>query len=86
MYERPEDLKADVGFDGNSGLLVHVVKPLKMWPKSIEVQLANQDAGNIFAIDGKFEVRKDASAKKLAIKAVGEWNRMVVTCKDGAIS
>src|SRR5829696_9219762 len=40
MYERPENFAPGSRFRGNSGLLIHVQKPHKVWPKSIEVQLA----------------------------------------------
>lgn len=87
MYERPEGLESDAGFDGNSGFLVHIQPPHKVWPKSVEVQLMNRDAGNIFAIGGsKFSGKKDAAAQKEAIKPVGQWNQEEVTCKDGAIT
>ena len=85
MYERPEGLELGSKFDGNSGLLLHIAKPHKVWPRSIEVQLANSDAGNIFAITGKFRGQKDPAAQKKAIKAVGEWNEEEVICKDGSI-
>jgi 3-keto-disaccharide hydrolase len=86
-YERPAGLESDEKFDGNSGLLVHIEPPHKVWPKCIEVQLANKDAGNIFAISGsQFKGGKDAAAQKRAIKPVGEWNQEEVTCKDGSIS
>jgi hypothetical protein len=86
-YDRPEELKSDAAFKGNSGLLVHVQKPHKVWPKSIEVQLANADAGHIFGIVGaKFQGKKDAAAQKRAIKPVGQWNLEEVTCHDGEIS
>ena len=84
-YERPENLKSDASFDGNSGLLIHIEGPDKLWPRCIEVQLMNADAGNILALGGKFQGAKDASAQKKAIKPVGEWNAEVVDCKDGAI-
>ena len=45
MYERPEGLEPGAKFNGNSGLLVHIVEPHKVWPKSIEVQLANSRRG-----------------------------------------
>jgi hypothetical protein len=85
MYERPEALKSDAAFKGNSGLLLHI-KEHKVWPESIEVQLFNVDAGNTFGIPpAKFKGKKDAEAQKRAIKPVGEWNSVEVTCKDGAI-
>lgn len=87
MYERPAGLSSDDAFDGNSGLLVHIEGPHKVWPKCIEVQLANQDAGHIFAINGaKFQGHKDSAAQKRAIKPVGQWNEEEVTCQDGNIT
>lgn len=86
MYERPAELASEAAFQGNSGLLLHIQEPHKVWPQSIEVQLFNADAGNIFAIFGsKFEGKKDAAAQKRAIKPVGEWNAEEVTCKEGQI-
>jgi hypothetical protein len=86
MYERPETLESEGLFNGNSGLLVHITGEHKVWPKCTEVQLANSDAGNIFAINGaKFTGKKDAEAQKKAIKSVGQWNAEEVTCKDGEI-
>ena len=87
MYERPADLTSDDKFNGNSGLLIHIDGPHKVWPKCVEVQLENKDAGHIFAINGsKFRGKKDADAQKRAIKPVGQWNQEEVTCKDGAIT
>ncbi len=45
----------------------------------------NRDAGNIFALGGKFQGKKDADAQKKAIKPVGQWNQEEVTCRDGTI-
>lgn len=87
LYERPEGLASDAKFAGNSGLLVHISGKHKVWPKCTEVQLANADAGNIFAIQGaKFQGKKDADAQKKAIKPVGQWNTEEATCRDGAIT
>jgi hypothetical protein len=84
-YERPDGLKADAAFRGNSGLLLHI-KEHKVWPESIEVQLMNADAGNTFGIPpAKFRGKKDAAAQKRAIKPVGEWNAVEVTCHEGSI-
>lgn len=86
MYERPAGLENEATFNGNSGLLVHIAGDHKVWPKCVEVQLANKDAGNIFAIGGaKFTGKKDAESQKKAIKPVGQWNVEEVTCKDGEI-
>jgi hypothetical protein len=86
-YERPEGLESDAKFRGNSGLLIHINGPDKVWPKCVEVQLANSDAGNIFAIFGaKFRGKKDPEAQKRAVKPVGQWNEEEVTCRDGKIT
>jgi hypothetical protein len=87
MYERPDGLGSDDAFDGNSGVLIHIVGQHKVWPQCVEVQLANKDAGHIFAINGsKFAGKTDKEAQKKAIKPVGQWNREEITCKDGSIT
>jgi hypothetical protein len=86
MYERPDSLESDAAFKGNSGLLLHIGEPHKVWPEAIEVQLMYTDAGNTFGIrPAKFQGKKDPDAQKKAMKPVGEWNEVEVTCKDGAI-
>lgn len=86
-YDRPENLTDDARFDGNSGLLLHIQKPHKVWPRSIEVQLMNADSGHTFAIFGaQFRGSKNAEAQKRAIKKVGQWNHLEVTCQDGRIT
>lgn len=87
MYERPEGYREGDRFDGNSGLLLHITGEHKVWPKCIEVQLANSDAGHIFAINGaSFSGKRDAEAQKRAIRPVGEWNREEVTCQGDRIA
>jgi hypothetical protein len=78
-------LKSEAAFRGNSGLLLHIANH-KVWPEAIEVQLMNADAGNTFGIPpAKFRGRKDAAAQRRALKPVGQWNAMEVTCQDGSI-
>lgn len=87
MYERPSDLVDDAKFEGNSGLLLHIEGPHKVWPKCVEAQLFNRDAGRTFAIQGaKFDGTHDKAAQQKAIKPVGEWNSEEVRCHDGAIT
>ena len=89
-YDRPAGLKPDAKFAGNSGVLIHIAGPDKVWPKSIEVQLANSDAGRIVGnqgakVTGDREDRAIGEARKSAVKPVGEWNQQEIVCKDGAI-
>lgn len=95
-FKRPEGLKDDKDFKGNSGCLVHIQEPHKVWPRSVEVQGMNSDHGHIFAVNMKGEkatkftssVKKEdmQKAQKDAIKPVGEWNTTEITCQDGKIS
>jgi hypothetical protein len=86
-YDRPERLESDAKFEGNSGVLIHIQPPHKVWPQCIEAQLYNKDAGRTFAINGsKFDGKPDPAAQKRAIKPVGEWNEEEITCKDGSIT
>ena len=91
-YERPSDLADDARFPGNSGVLIHIQEPHRVWPRCIQAQLMNADAGHTFAIGGA-TLRGDeraassrAEALKRAIKPVGEWNEMEVVCRDGSIA
>jgi hypothetical protein len=85
-YDRPEGLKSDAEFRGNSGVLVHIAKPPKVWPTCVQVQLAQFDPGAIFAVgDSKVQAGSDPPAQKSAVKLVGEWNEVQVTCQGGTI-
>jgi hypothetical protein len=86
-YERPESLKSDADFRSNSGLLLHIQGDAKVWPRSIEFQLANHEVGQIYPIDGaRFDGEWDAAAARRATRPVGEWNREEVTSRDGGLT
>ena len=86
-YDRPDDLTADSDFAGNSGLLLNIEGPAKVWPRSIEFQLMYREVGKIYRIGGsQLEGEWDQSAYDRAIKPVGEWNTMKVTSDDGAMT
>ncbi len=85
-YDRPADLKAEVDFRGNSGVLLHIVGPAKVWPTCVQVQLAQSDPGAIFPLgDAACEANADPEAQRKAIHPVGEWNRVEVTSRGGSI-
>lgn len=87
LYERPTDLTDDAAFKGNSGLLVSIATPHKVWPKSIEFQLMYREVGKIYQVSGgKLDGKWDGAAYKKAIKSVGQWNTMEVTSKDGTMT
>jgi hypothetical protein len=87
QYKRPAGLANEKDFKGNSGLLVHIQEPHKVWPKCIEVQGMNLQHGKIFPISGaKGEFKFDEAAHEKAVKPVGEWNTTEVICNDGEIT
>jgi Domain of Unknown Function (DUF1080) len=86
MYERPSELESDAKFRGNSGLLIHIQMPHEVWPKCVELQLLNAQAGAILPLKGtKCERTLDKEAQKRAIKPVGQWNQQEVSCQGGTI-
>lgn len=86
-YARPEKLEDDEKFSGNSGTLVHIQEPHKVWPKCVEVQGMNKAHGQIFAIGGaKGKFTFDGDALKKVRNKVGEWNTTEITSKDGVLT
>jgi hypothetical protein len=85
-YERPSDLVSDAAFRGNSGLLLHIQEPHKVWPRSIELQLQNSNAGAIIPIGGAKCQRTMLAPPARAVKPVGQWNEEEVTCREGTIA
>ena len=74
---------------GNSGVLLRVTGPDKIWPKTIEAQLQNGNAGDFWLMDGAAldtdPARTDPKAAnhrmkmKAAEKPAGEWNVYEIT-------
>jgi hypothetical protein len=87
-YKRPADLTDESKFLGNSGCLVHIQEPHKVWPKCVEVQGMNRDHGKLLFLQcKKIDENFDRAAKDKATKPVGEWNTTEITCAaDGSIS
>lgn len=86
---------------GNSGCLIHCSDPRRMnvWPKSIEVQLMKENAGDFWLIGETAEVNPDqialdkkgnTSRRRLNLtdgseKPLGEWNQMRILAKGNTI-
>jgi hypothetical protein len=91
-YDRPADLTDDTSFPGNGGVLLHITVPLlKEWPRSIEVDGKQTDAGKLIVHEKKrgeihLECTDDPSARKAALKPVGEWNTTLLRCENGQIT
>jgi hypothetical protein len=86
-YARPKGLTDEEKFDGNSGALIHIQKPHKVWPKCVEVQGMNREHGNTFGVGGaKGKFKFDKQALLDVRKPVGEWNTTEIICDGGAIT
>jgi hypothetical protein len=74
----------------NSGLLIHIQEPHKIWPKSVEPQGRYKDHGKLFFIGfpkgAKTEQKFDEKGQQKALKASDEWNTTEVTARgDGSV-
>jgi hypothetical protein len=81
---------------GNNGVLVHVTKPgaLGVWPQSLEVQLADKEAGDFWVIgttikidkpEGRIKDRRHINLSDGDEKRAGEWNKMEITCRGDEV-
>lgn len=74
----------------NSGCLLHIQEPHKVWPKSVEPQVRYMDHGKFYFIGfgkgDKTEQKFDEEAQKKALKPSYEWNTTEVTARaDGSV-
>lgn len=87
----------DPAHPGNNGVLVHASTPgvLGIWPKSIEVQLLNQNAGDFWIIGTELDVENEAARREGrrhknltddSEKPLGEWNHFEILCKGNEIT
>jgi len=79
----------------NSGILIHVSKPREIfvWPKSIEVQLAHQNAGDFWMIGESLTVagaepegRRWLKKAESSEKPPGEWNTAKIRCEADKVT
>ncbi len=80
---------------GNSGVLLRVTGPDKVWPRSLEAQLHSGSAGDIWNIGNvpMRSTRPECTKGRRTIKArlsnerpLGEWNRYEITLEGGNLS
>ncbi|MBI5094488.1 MAG: DUF1080 domain-containing protein [Candidatus Hydrogenedentes bacterium] len=81
------------GKPGNNGVLLHIQNEDKVWPKSIEAQLQDQNAGDFFVIDGSdFKEHINKEDRRVPKKApsnekpAGEWNKYEIVCDGNTIT
>lgn len=77
----------------NSGVLVHLAGPDKLWPSCLQVQMKVGAVGELIPMDSFKQAETLAAGAKSfpramrenPEKAVGEWNVMQVLCRDGVV-
>ncbi len=81
------------GKGGNSGVLLHIQAPDKVWPKSIESQLQHENGGDFYVIGGTTfkehvnkEERRVAKRHTSNEKPLGEWNTKEIVCQGDSIT
>jgi hypothetical protein len=78
---------------GNNGVLVHMSGEDKVWPRSLECQLASGNAGDFWVIGGfehaehakggkRVNGRRTVKLHESSEKPAGEWNQYDIICKD----
>jgi hypothetical protein len=75
----------------NSGVLLHLTEPDKIWPQCIEAQLQNQNAGDFIAMGGSSFAEKKEKNRVPKLhdtneKEPGQWNSYDITCKADTIT
>jgi hypothetical protein len=88
-FEPPQD-QADAE-KANTGVLVYINAPHRLWPLCLEVQGKYSEMGHIKA-NGRADaidaagVRDDEPARQKSRKPVGEWNSIEIVSRDGALA
>ncbi|MBE7560769.1 DUF1080 domain-containing protein [bacterium] len=80
------------GKPGNSGVLLHISGPDRVWPKCIEGQLMSGNAGDFYSIGGTTMKERPEGGrhipkkKESSEKPVGDWNSYDITCASDTIT
>ncbi|HET6201713.1 MAG TPA: DUF1080 domain-containing protein [Planctomycetota bacterium] len=86
-YEKPLGvLKDETRFEGDSGVLLFVNEPDKVWPKSLAVEGSFREAGAIRSMGIKATVKDDAAARKKARRPLAEWNATEIEVKGDKVA
>jgi len=95
--EKHRDYKLTVewrwpGKGGNNGVLVHVQEPDAVWPKSLEAQGQDGNAGDIWVIGGAdFREHQGVLGRRVkkqeasSEKPLGEWNTYTIIAKGDTL-
>jgi len=87
-FPRPDNLKDEAKFKGNTGFLIYVTGEHKLWPMCLEVQGKHIQMAAIKENGGAEPVKAedDDAARQKNRKPVGQWNSLEIVSKDGALT
>jgi hypothetical protein len=87
-FPRPENLKDDGKFKGNTGFLIYISGEQKLWPVCLEVQGKYIQMAAIKENGGAepVTVEDNEAVRNQSRKPVGRWNSLEIISKDGSIS
>ena len=87
-FPRPDTLKDEAKFKGNTGFLVYITGEHKLWPVCLEVQGKHVQMAAIKENGGAQPVTAtdDDAARQRARKPVGKWNQIEIVSREGALS
>ena len=87
-FPRPDNLKDETKFKGNTGFLIYLTGEHKLWPMCLEVQGKHVLMAAIKENGGAEPVKAedDDAARQTARKPVGQWNSLEIVSKDGALA
>lgn len=71
----------------NTGFMIHINEPHKIWPRSLEVQGKWSEMCSIKSNGGvpDLTIEDDPAAREAARKPVGEWNDVEIISRDGTL-
>ena len=87
-FPKPDNLKDETKFKGNTGFLIYITGEHKLWPMCLEVQGKHVQIAAIKENGGAepVEAEDDDAARQRARKPVGQWNSLEIVSKGGALA
>lgn len=72
----------------NTGFMIHIQEPHKVWPRSLEVQGKQAELCSIKSNGGVPDLvfEDDPAARDFARLPVGEWNAVEIVSRDGTLA
>lgn len=72
----------------NTGFLIHITGPHKVWPTCLEVQGKYAEMGQIKSNSREIalEVADDEAARRQARRPIGEWNAVEIISRGGSLT